>query len=151
MLKDKTFVFKDQDNEKCPGLSTCPGIATFTSHIRGHFARMKSHAPSSRPARVSRTPKTAVKRIQKLHLKVVERFRQVSPSAFATRSSACSLFVCDRREKTEVIERGTARNRYEAGGRTKMAGRDGKRRGGRGGGTWSPSNRCKNAGNRRKS
>lgn len=72
--------------------------------------------------KVSRIPKTAVERIQKLHLKVIERFRQVAPSAFETevRPAACLFATEGKRPKLESEK--SLRSRRE----------DKDRRGGRG-------------------
>lgn len=58
-----------------------------------------------RSALKSRIPKTVVKRIRKLHLKVAEGSVKSRQASSGLKFRACSLFVCDSREKTEVRKR----------------------------------------------
>lgn len=79
-------------------------IYIFANITRGYKVMRRS-------MRKSWIPKTAAKRIQKLHLKVAEG--SVKSRQTHSRLKFDLQLVCLRqyREKTEVIERGTARNR----------------------------------------
>jgi len=99
-------------------------------------SRILHAAQVIRPVK-SWTPKTAAKRMRKLHLEVAEGSVK-SRQTHRNWSSACSMFVCDSREKIEVRKRNSEESRCKVDririGRTEATrGRMG-----------DLSNRCKN-------